>query len=348
MIESHEKQHTSPTERTKQTPTTTTMPTKKKKHNDHAANPMRRTSSYDIGGHRSHVRRNSFNSISLSPSQIELQETTRQPRSMRGADKNVFCARRRGLVRVWMFQSDEGAAWDVWIMLLCLLSVLVFVVQTYIEGSDSVGDEGKSSNSTAVLAAESMVSSIFMKIDDPRVYTSTVVAEFICAVFFTMDLCLNLFAARSPIAYLLCSWGLVDLVTCIPVYVELSVKGFAGDPGDASLVSILTLLRFARVFKVTRFLRELRLQRMLKTRVAPMTSKIISSVIVIAAIWLLFSSLVYVAEVEIPMYFYRLARLAAINQKASNITDPSIPPLVPFKKTLSFGEVSYIPQLSPI
>ena len=345
MIESHEKQHTSPTEasdETKQNPTTTTTkPSKKKKQKDHAANPMRRTSSYDIGGHRSHVRKNSLNSISLSPSQIELQNTTRQPRSMRGADKNVFCARRRGLVRVWMFQSDEGAAWDVWIMLLCLLSVLVFVMQTYIEGSDSVGDEGEGSNSTAVLAAESMVSSIFMKIDDPRVYTSTVVAEFICAIFFTMDLCLNLFAARSPIVYLLCSWGLVDLVTCIPVYVEVSVKGFTGDPGDASLVSILTLLRFARVFKVTRFLRELRLQRMLKTRVSPMTSKIISSVIVIAAIWLLFSSLVYVAEVEIPMYFYRLA---VIEQKASNITDPSTPPLVPFKKTLSFGEVSYIHQ----
>jgi hypothetical protein len=300
---------------------------------------IRRASTHEIGAYRKN-RSNSLTSKSLNSSLPKHNQTTYQVKhhphdpQVRGCCgmKNTCWARQRGELRVWMFQSDEGALWDVWIMLLCLISVFVFIIQTYIE------DEDQSTNSTQAEQDYETLYSGF--VFDANVYSTTVVAEFICACFFTVDLCLNLFAARSPLVYLLCSWGLVDLLTCVPVYIEVALQGFDSRSQDADLLSILSLLRFARVFKVTRFLRELRLQRILKTHVSLITSKIISSIIVIAAIWLLFSSLVYVAEVEFPMYLYRLS---AKQRDASNST---LTAMAPFKKSLSFGQTVYFSMVT--
>jgi len=294
----------------------------------------RRASTHDVGDYR-HKRKNSLTSMSIKPTLDQIHHQNHHDRhEYRGfcGIKTTRCASQRGELRVWLYQSDEGAAWDVWIMLLCLISVFVFVIQTYIEDEPNANG---TNNNTSV----SNVYMYFGNADGQSVFghdilCTTIVIEFICACFFTLDLCLNLFAAKSPLLYLFCGWGLIDLLTCAPVFVEASLPpGFCGKNDDADLLNILSLLRFARVFKVTRFLREMRLQRMLKTHVSLMTSQIISSIIVIGAIWLLFTSLVYVAEVEIPMYFYKLA---AKRQIDSNGTA-----MAPFVKSISFGKAFY-------
>ena len=86
------------------------------------------------------------------------------------------------------------------------------------------------------------------------------------------------------------------------MYITVAIAGFGSKGAGESFVGVLGLLRFARVLKVTRFLREIRLQRMLKTHVTLLWSKLISSAFVVSAIWLLFASLIYVVEVEIPVW----------------------------------------------
>jgi voltage-gated potassium channel Kch len=165
---------------------------------------------------------------------------------------------------------------------------------------------------------------------------------------------LNLLAAHSPLIYAFCSWGAIDLATCIPVYITVAIDGFSKGSGE-SFVGILGLLRFARVLKVTRFLREIRLQRMLKTHVTLLWSKLISSAFVVSAIWLLFASLIYVVEVEIPVYRHKsriddLARLRGEDNRSPE-TDSAIGQLIGklnefVQPDLTFGKCLYFSMVT--
>jgi hypothetical protein len=335
-----------------------------------ARRPARRSVHHDVGSQRStYQRKHSLTSTSLPSSQsYDEEKQSRKKYRSRSCDQHtVKYNRLRMEMRVWMFQSSEGTAWDVWIMFLCLISVGVFILQTYIEDPNSAESVVHTNQSVAVQTYLAQTGGDL--IIDVSMLLVTQIIELGCAIFFTIDLILNLFVTNRPCLYLWCSWGLIDLITCIPVFVELAFQGFSGKQlTDAAILSLLSLLRFARVFKVTRFLREMRLQRMLKTHVTLMKSQIISSIIVICAIWLLFSSLVYVAEVEIPSYWHQLAvkdyqqqhglTTVANYIREHNITNTTMenleavaakmypPGMEPFQKKISFGQAVYFSMVT--
>ena len=77
-------------------------------------------------------------------------------------------------------------------------------------------------------------------------------AEFVFTALFTVEYVLRLISVRRPIRYVFSFYGLVDLLSILPTFVELLL------PGAASLrvVRMLRLLRVFRVLKLVGFLRE--------------------------------------------------------------------------------------------
>ena len=82
--------------------------------------------------------------------------------------------------------------------------------------------------------------------------TALRVAEFVFTGLFTIEYVLRLLAVRRPLKYVFSFYGLVDLLSILPTFVELLL------PGAASLrvVRMLRLLRVFRVLKLVGFLRE--------------------------------------------------------------------------------------------
>jgi voltage-gated potassium channel len=76
--------------------------------------------------------------------------------------------------------------------------------------------------------------------------------EFAFTGLFTVEYVLRLLAVRRPLKYVFSFYGLVDLLSILPTFVELLL------PGAASLrvVRMLRLLRVFRVLKLVGFLRE--------------------------------------------------------------------------------------------
>lgn len=77
-------------------------------------------------------------------------------------------------------------------------------------------------------------------------------AEFVFTALFTVEYVLRLISVRRPLRYVFSFYGLVDLLSILPTFVELLL------PGAASLrvVRMLRLLRVFRVLKLVGFLRE--------------------------------------------------------------------------------------------
>jgi voltage-gated potassium channel len=231
-------------------------------------------------------------------------------------------------VRLWLNHKEGGIMWDMYVMVLCIVSVLVYILQTYAESQKE--------NQMITLSEEE--------------YTITLYIEFFCALNFMVDLIINVVASRRPIRYLLCGWGTIDVVTVVPVILAASYSGFkkelgnvAGEAGvDARTrdrleqyavytTQFMAVLRFARVLKITRFLREMRLQKLFRSQLSAGTSQILSAGIFLIAVWFLAAGVVYFVECEIP----------ALKAFLSHQSAPSNGTFVPFEKPMTFGDSLY-------
>lgn len=77
-------------------------------------------------------------------------------------------------------------------------------------------------------------------------------AEWVITILFTIEYVLRVWSSRTPFRYIFSFWGLVDLLSILPTYLELINFGFH----YLLAVRILRLLRVFRVLKLVRFNRE--------------------------------------------------------------------------------------------
>lgn len=78
------------------------------------------------------------------------------------------------------------------------------------------------------------------------------VAEWIVTAGFTIEYALRLYCVRSPAKYARSFFGVVDLISILPAYLELFVEG----THFLMIVRVLRLLRVFRIFKLAHFLQE--------------------------------------------------------------------------------------------
>lgn len=113
--------------------------------------------------------------------------------------------------------------------------------------------------------------------------------EFLFTGLFTVEYILRLLAVKRPLKYAFSIYGLVDLLSILPTFVELLV------PGAASLrvVRMLRLLRVFRVLKLVGFLREAQILRDALLASRRKIAVFLSTVLVLVT---LLGTLVYMVE----------------------------------------------------
>lgn len=100
--------------------------------------------------------------------------------------------------------------------------------------------------SVIIVVLES-VSSFDAKFNDFFFY-----AEWIITILFTLEYVLRIWSSKIPFKYIFSFWGLVDLLSILPTYLELLDFGFH----YLLAIRIFRLLRVFRIFKLVRFSRE--------------------------------------------------------------------------------------------
>tara|TARA_B100000963_G_scaffold329288_1_gene318483 strand:- start:560 stop:1378 length:819 start_codon:yes stop_codon:yes gene_type:complete len=113
--------------------------------------------------------------------------------------------------------------------------------------------------------------------------------EFIFTGLFTLEYALRLLAVKRPMKYALSFYGMVDLLSILPTFVEVLL------PGAASLrvVRMLRLLRVFRVLKLVGFLRE---AQILKDALWASRRKIAVFLSAVLVLVTLLGTLVYIVE----------------------------------------------------
>lgn len=76
--------------------------------------------------------------------------------------------------------------------------------------------------------------------------------EWLFTILFTFEYALRIFCVGSPKKYIFCFFGVVDLLTILPIYLTLFIPGIVG----FTIIRSLRLLRFFRVFKLAQFTNE--------------------------------------------------------------------------------------------
>ena len=113
--------------------------------------------------------------------------------------------------------------------------------------------------------------------------------EFVFTGLFTLEYVLRLLAVKRPLKYAFSFYGLVDLLSILPTFVEVML------PGAASLrvVRMLRLLRVFRVLKLVGFLRE---AQILKDALWSSRRKIVVFLSAVLVLVTLLGTVVYIIE----------------------------------------------------
>lgn len=120
-------------------------------------------------------------------------------------------------------------------------------------------------------------------------YTVFFYMEWVITGLFTLEYLLRVWSTRTPFLYIFSFWGLVDLLSILPTYLELINFGFH----YLLAVRILRLLRVFRVLKLVRFNRE---AQKLLLAMKGSSHKIGVFLMVVVSIMVLLGTLMYVIE----------------------------------------------------
>lgn len=102
-----------------------------------------------------------------------------------------------------------------------------------------------------------LLSVIFVMIESVRgmsakVYDYLYVGEWIITVFFSVEYVLRIISVRKPFRYIFSFYGIIDLLSTIPLYLSFVLAG----SNYLLTVRALRLLRVFRILKITRYLGE--------------------------------------------------------------------------------------------
>ena len=166
----------------------------------------------------------------------------------------------RARLHTVIFEADTpaGKRFDVALLWAILLSVGVVLVESVASVRDAYGSELRT-------------------------------LEFVFTGLFTLEYVLRLLAVKRPLKYAFSFYGLVDLLSILPTFVEVML------PGAASLrvVRMLRLLRVFRVLKLVGFLRE---AQILKDALWSSRRKIVVFLSAVLVLVTLLGTVVYIIE----------------------------------------------------
>lgn len=159
-----------------------------------------------------------------------------------------------------IFEHDTraGKLFDVVLLWLILISVIVVIIES-------------------IPAFHAKYFSVFYSI------------EWIFTALFTIEYLLRIYSSPKPLKYILSFWGILDLLSFLPTYLDLFATGYH----YLLIVRIFRLLRVFRILRLARFNRE---AGMLIEAIKRSYYKLGLFIMVVIAIVTLLGTLMYVIE----------------------------------------------------
>ncbi|WP_367915885.1 ion transporter [Leadbetterella sp. DM7] len=166
--------------------------------------------------------------------------------------------RQKVYIIIYGVNTPAGKAFDIGLLVAILLSVFTIMLET-VEGVDYI------------------------------YHRELVILEWIFTAVFTLEYALRIFVSKKPLKYIFSFYGLIDLLSILPMFLSVFIKG----SHILSSFRILRLLRLFRVFGLMEFMRE---SSRLKVAILASRAKIMVFLYTVLIIAVLIGTLMYYIE----------------------------------------------------
>jgi len=166
--------------------------------------------------------------------------------------------RQKVYIIIYGVNTPAGKAFDIGLLVAILLSVFTIMLET-VEGVDYI------------------------------YHRELVILEWIFTAVFTLEYALRIFVSKKPVKYIFSFYGLIDLLSILPMFLSVFIKG----SHILSSFRILRLLRLFRVFGLMEFMRE---SSKLKVAILASRAKIMVFLYTVLIIAVLIGTLMYYIE----------------------------------------------------
>ena len=166
--------------------------------------------------------------------------------------------RQKVYIIIYGVNTPAGKAFDIGLLVAILLSVFTIMLET-VEGVDYI------------------------------YHRELVILEWIFTAVFTLEYALRIFVSKKPVKYIFSFYGLIDLLSILPMFLSVFIKG----SHILSSFRILRLLRLFRVFGLMEFMRE---SSRLKVAILASRAKIMVFLYTVLIIAVLIGTLMYYIE----------------------------------------------------
>lgn len=166
--------------------------------------------------------------------------------------------RQKVYIIIYGVNTPMGKAFDVGLLIAILLSVFTIMAET-VEGINDL------------------------------YHRELLILEWIFTIVFTLEYALRIFVSKKPIKYIWSFYGIIDLISILPMFLSIFIKG----SHILSSFRILRLLRLFRVFRLMEFMQE---SSKLKVALLASRAKILVFLYTVLIIAILIGTLMYYIE----------------------------------------------------
>jgi voltage-gated potassium channel len=124
---------------------------------------------------------------------------------------------------------------------------------------------------------------------DMKHHTLLKVLEWVITIFFTIEYVLRIICNKQPLKYIFSFYGIVDLISIMPMYLSFFVS-------DLGILSVVRALRLLRLFGILNLVPYIGQESNLKLAIKASRTKIIVFIYFIVVVSILLGALMYVIE----------------------------------------------------
>lgn len=124
---------------------------------------------------------------------------------------------------------------------------------------------------------------------DAKYHQFLIVSEWIITVVFTLEYIMRIISNRKPLNYILSFYGIVDLISILPMYLSFFIPG-------SRMLSVIRALRLLRLFGILNLVHFTGQESQLKLAIKASRTKIIVFVYFVLIVSILLGAIMYVVE----------------------------------------------------
>ncbi|MCO5236151.1 MAG: ion transporter [Chitinophagaceae bacterium] len=166
--------------------------------------------------------------------------------------------RQKVYIIIYGVNTPAGKAFDIGLLVVILLSVFTIMLET-VEGIDL----------------------IFHK--------ELMLLEWIFMVLFGLEYALRIFVSRKPVKYIFSFYGIIDLLSILPMFVSIFISG-------SHIFGSLRILRLLRLFRVLKLMEFMQESSKLKVALMASRAKVLVFLYTVMVISVLIGTLMYYIE----------------------------------------------------